>query len=58
MSNPQAQAQDAKNKRKLIDAKKNKALQRALEKKKRDEALYNAMKKKKKKKVKAPVSSR
>ena len=51
-------AQAAKAKRKYIEDKKNKALQRALEKKKRDEALQNAMKKKKKKKVKAPVSSR
>ena len=56
MAIPQAQA--AKAKRKYIEDKKNKALQRALEKKKRDEALQNAMKKKKKKKVKAPGSSR
>ena len=63
MAIPQAQA--AKAKRKYIEDKKNKALQRALEKKKRDaaaakraEALQNAMKNKRKKKVKAPVSSR
>ena len=43
MAIPQAQA--AKAKRKYIEDKKNKALQRALEKKKRDEALQNAMKK-------------
>ena len=50
MAIPQAQA--AKAKRKYIEDKKNKALQRALEKKKRDEALQNAMKKKRKRRLK------
>ena len=60
-----AKALQDKAKPKALQDKKNKALQRALEKKKRDaaaakraEALQNAMKNKRKKKVKAPVSSR